>query len=39
MSDDEIIENMKAAFDGPAEGSVEYLTDITLDDLYHKGKY
>ena len=39
MSDDEIIENMKAAFDGPAEWSVEYLTDITLDDLYHKGKY
>lgn len=39
MSDDEIIENMKAAFDDPAEGSVEYLTDITLDDLYHKGKY
>lgn len=39
MSDDEIIENIKAAFDGPTEGSVEYLTDITLDYLYHKTKY
>lgn len=39
LSDDEIIENMKAAFVGPAEGSVEYLADIALDDLYRTTKY
>ena len=32
-SDDELIEYMQKAFNGPAEGSVDYLTGSTLEEL------
>lgn len=33
ISDDELIEFMKTVFDGRAQGSLEYLSDISLEEL------
>ena len=33
ISDDELIEYMKKAFDGPAQGSLEYLSGTSLEQL------
>ena len=33
LSDDELIEAMRAAFDGPAHGSLEYLAGTALESL------
>lgn len=33
ISDDELIAYMRSVFEGPAQGDIEYLTDITVSDL------
>lgn len=35
ISDDELIEYMKDTFDGKAQGSIEYLTGTSLEELCH----
>lgn len=35
MSDDELIEALKRVFDGKAQGSLDYLENLTVSDLYH----
>ena len=37
FSDDEIIEYMVNIFNGKAQGSVEYLTQLSIDSLYRYG--
>lgn len=43
LSDDELLEYMKAAFDGECEGSLEYLEETVLDafarDIRREGKH
>ena len=34
LSDDELIDGLKAAFDGPAQGSLEYVESLTPGELY-----
>ena len=35
LTDDELIEALKCVFDGKAHGSLEYLENLTVSDLYH----
>ncbi|MGL4774602.1 MAG: DUF6323 family protein [Clostridium sp.] len=39
ISDDELIEFMKRHFDGKCEGSLEYLSDTTLEELCRNTRY
>ena len=38
ISDDELIEYMKDTFDGKAQGSIEYLTGTSLEELCHPAR-
>ncbi|MGE5473806.1 MAG: DUF6323 family protein [Ignavibacteriales bacterium] len=39
LSDDEIISFMKLHFDGVCQGSLDYLRDMTLEDLCRRTRY
>lgn len=39
ISDDELIEYMKKVFDGKAQGSLDYLNGISLEDLCRTARY
>jgi len=39
ISDEELITFMKRNFDGICQGSLDYLSDITLDDLCRNARY
>jgi len=39
ISDDELIEFMKDTFDGKAQGSIEYLTGTSLEELCQNAKH
>ena len=38
LTDEELIDMMKAAFDGPAQGSLLYMEDLTVGALYRAAK-
>lgn len=39
LSDDELIDFMRSNFDGPCQGSVEYLGDTSLETLCRNARY
>ncbi|MPN09227.1 hypothetical protein SDC9_156516 [bioreactor metagenome] len=39
ISDDELIEFMKQVFDGKAQGSLEYLSGTSLEELCRNTRY
>lgn len=38
LSDDELVAAMKAVFDGPAQGSADYLTGTSLEELCRRAR-